>query len=256
MQPQVKRSTSKRAEKLFLASGTIPLPVPVIAQENGVLVLHFESDYIQSQMVVDDPDHLVLAYTRTMMAFEMFTPIPNQIALIGLGGGSIAKWCYRHHAKAKVTVIEINPHVIAVRDVFRIPQDDHRFKIKCEDGAKFVAKTSTRYDVLLVDCFSSDHLPAELCSQEFYDHCGGALTESGLLVVNICAKNPRSILSRIRKSFGGRILLSTDRDGNTVVFACKGEMLWPKDENSRSFQTKLRKFERKYRLGKPLAPSK
>jgi spermidine synthase len=231
-----------------------PLPVPVVSQEGGVLILHFESDYIQSQMVVDEPDFLALAYTRTMMAFEIFTPCPGEIALIGLGGGSIAKWCYRHHPKTKLTVVEINPHVIAVRDVFRVPQDNKRFRILCEDGAKFLAKTSARFDLLLIDCFSSDHLPEELCSQEFYDHCHKALTDVGLMVVNLCVKNFRGILSRIRKSFGEQILLSTDDHGNTVVFACKGELLWPKNEDATSFRLKLRKFERKYGLGGAIAP--
>jgi spermidine synthase len=230
------------------------LPVPVVSQERGVLVLHFGSDYIQSQMVVDEPDFLALAYTRTMMAFEVFMPEPREIALIGLGGGSIAKWCHRHHPDSKVTVVEINPHVIAVRDAFQIPKDDQRFRILCEDGAKFVGKIATRFDVLLVDCFTEKYPPQELCSQAFYDNCHKALAEVGLMVVNLCVKNHRRILSRIRKSFGGQILLSTDNDGNTVVFACKGESLWPENEDARSLRMKLRGFERKYGLGRAMTP--
>jgi spermidine synthase len=111
MPGQPKRSTTN----------SVPLPVPTVQQEDDMLILHFESDYIQSQMVVNEPDFLALAYTRTMMAFEIFAPKPREIALIGLGGGSIAKWCYRHHPDTKLTVVEINPHVIAVRDMFRIP---------------------------------------------------------------------------------------------------------------------------------------
>jgi spermidine synthase len=237
------------------ATKKAPLPVPVVSQDGDLLVLHFESDYIQSQMVVNDPEFLALAYTRTMMAFELFTPGPAHIALIGLGGGSIAKWCYRHHPMAEITVVEINPHVIAVRDVFQIPRDDARFRIVCEDGAKFVTQKSARFDVLLVDCFSTDHLPPELCSQAFYDHCRASLTESGLLVVNLCGKSRRNILSRIHKSFRGQTLLSTDRDGNTVVFACNGRMLWSKAENAASFQRRVGKFVRKHGLGRALAPA-
>ena len=217
--------------------------------------MHFESDYIQSQMLVGDPDFLALAYTRTMMAFEVFTPLPREIALIGLGGGSLAKWCYRHHPETRLTVVEINPHVIALGDVFHIPRADERLRILCEDGAKFVEQTAHRFDVLLVDCFSEDNLPPELCSQKFYDDCKGALTASGLMVANLCGKDHRDVLSRIRKSFGGKVLLSTDKDGNTVVFACKGELLWPKNESTGSLRKRLQSFERKYRLGRALAPS-
>jgi hypothetical protein len=48
--------------------------------------------------------------------------------------------------------------------------------------------------------------PESRCSQEFYDNCNRALAEVGLMVVNICVKNHRRILSRIRKSFGGQIV--------------------------------------------------
>jgi spermidine synthase len=254
MRSRDKRSKVKGGERKDLSVEDNLLPKPIVSQEGGVLTLHFGSDYIQSQMIEAKPDFLAFAYTRTMMAFEMFIPWPREIALIGLGGGSIAKWCYRYHPKTKLTVIEINPQVIAVRNAVQIPQADQRFRILCEDGAKFVAETSTRFDVLLVDCFTGDKFPQEVCSQEFYDQCNRVLTEAGLMVVNLCVKHHRRILSRIRESFGGRILLSADDDGNTVVFACKGMLLWSKNEDASSFRRKLRQFERKHGLGRAMAP--
>jgi spermidine synthase len=254
MPSPAKRRTIDGTQNITSLPNNNQLPMPVVSQEKGVLTLHFGSDYIQSQMVLDEPDFLALAYTRTMMAFEVFAPRPREIALIGLGGGSMAKWCYRHHQKAKLTVIEVNPHVIALRSTFRIPRDDRRFRILCEDGAKFVAKTSARLDVLLVDCFTEKYAPKELSSREFYDNCNQALADGGLLVVNVCVKNHRRILSRIGKSFDGQVLLSTDKDGNTVVFACKGKLLWPAKESANSFRVKLRKFERQYRLGRARSP--
>lgn len=229
-------------------------PVPVVSQEDGVLTLHFGSDFIQSQMAVGEPDSLALAYTRTMMAFEVFMPEPREIALVGLGGGSMAKWCHRHHPQARFTAVEINPHVIAVRETFGVPPDSKRFRILCEDGAKFVANPPYSFDVLLLDCCTSDRLPRELCSQEFYDNCREALTARSLMVVNLCWRKDTRIISRIRKSFDGQVLLFTDTNGNTVVFACKGKLLWPENEDEGSLRVKLRRFERKYRLGKPMTP--
>src|SRR6202021_3224922 len=107
-------------------------PIPVISEEGGIRTLHFESEYVQSQMVLERPDFLALTYTRTMMAFELFKPHPHNIALIGLGGGSLAKWCYRCHPAAMLTVVEINPHVILLRDRFHIPREDTRFQTLCE----------------------------------------------------------------------------------------------------------------------------
>ena len=247
-------STTSDAEEVLSHPDRSSSPVPVVSEEAGVLTLHFQSDYVQSQMVLDEPDSLALTYSRTMMAFELFKPAPQKIAMIGLGGGSMAKWCYRHHPQAELTMVEINPHVIALRDRFRIPKDDHRFRILCEDGTRFVAETSWKFDVLLVDAFGIDHLPPELCTQRFYEDCYQALTGSGLMVVNLCEENNHTILTRIRNSFRNQILTSSDADGNTVVFASKGELPWPKGESPGSLQMKLKKFEKKYGLGKAMTP--
>ena len=51
-----------------------------------------------------------------MMGFLLFIPSPARILMVGLGGGSLAKFCFRHLPDAAIDVVEINPHVIALRD--------------------------------------------------------------------------------------------------------------------------------------------
>jgi spermidine synthase len=161
--------------------------------------------------------------------------------MIGLGGGSMPKWCYRQLPAADITVIEINPKVIALRDQFHIPPDDNRFRVICGDGADYVARTSELTEVLLVDGFDIHGQPPQLCSQEFYDDCHRALTPDGLLVVNLCGLENRRSIERIRRSFDDRVLVAIPEDGeNTVVFAIKGERLWMKDEPSGELVKRLR----------------
>ena len=58
--------------------------------------LHFSLAHVQSAMRIEEPFALELAYTRKMMAFRLFLPDPKRVLIIGLGGGSLAKYCYRH----------------------------------------------------------------------------------------------------------------------------------------------------------------
>ena len=51
---------------------------------------------VQSEMLLDDPETLVAAYTRKMMGFLLFRDRPREVVMIGLGGGSLAKFCHRH----------------------------------------------------------------------------------------------------------------------------------------------------------------
>jgi spermidine synthase len=214
---------------------------PIVYQDEDRLTLQFQIGEIQSEMLAHNPNFLVLSYTRTMMAFLLFHSDPRRIAMIGLGGGSMPKWCYRQLPSADITVIEINPKVIALRDEFHIPPDDYRFRVICEDGADYVARTSELTEVLLVDGFDIHGQPPQLCSQEFYDHCHRALAPDGLLVVNLCGLEDRRSIERIQRSFDDRVLVALPEDGdNKVVFAIKGDRLWMKDDLSDELLNRLR----------------
>jgi spermidine synthase len=178
-------------------------------------------------MRCDAPDELVMPYTRTMMGFLLFEPRPEKIVMIGLGGGSIAKYCHSRISTASVSVVEVNPYVVALRDLFRIPRDDERFRIVCEDGATFVRGVANSTDVLLVDGFDSNGQAAQLCTQRFYDDCYRSLAPDGLLVVNLVVEDPfleRSV-SRIRRTFGSAVAVDSKDYANRVVFASKGNGL-------------------------------
>jgi spermidine synthase len=196
---------------------------PVVHEENGRLTLFFDDATVQSHMLQADPVQLVLEYTRLMMGFLLFHPAPARIAMIGLGGGSLAKYCERKLPDADFTAIEISPEVIALRDAFGIPPDGPRFRILCEDGAEFVRNQEPDpLDVLLVDGFDRGGQPDQLCSAAFYDDCRLRLAPGGVLVANLYADDRAadSRVERIRDSFAGKIaVIKADESENKVVFA-------------------------------------
>lgn len=200
---------------------------PYVYETLDTLALHFSISEIQSRMSVQRPDALDLTYTRTMMAFLLFVPRPETLGMIGLGGGSMVKFCHRQLPDTCIEVVEINPHVIALREKFQVPPDDARLRIRRGDGADFVRHTQDRLDVLLVDGFDHEGQPPALCSQAFYDDCRTALRADGLLVVNLHAAHPEFQLhaARLERAFGGEVLFVGDKDGsNTIAFAGQGAL--------------------------------
>jgi len=162
-----------------------------------------------------------------MMGFLLFNPHPEKIAMVGLGGGSLAKYCYARLPRASITVTEINPEVLAMRDVFYIPPDDERFEVRCEDGATFVRSASTAMDVLLVDGFDINGQSEQLCTQSFYDDCHQSLAPDGIVVINLAVEDPnweRSV-ARIRRSFADAVVVESEDLTNRVVFASKLDAL-------------------------------
>ncbi|NIJ37529.1 spermidine synthase [Sphingopyxis panaciterrae] len=197
------------------------LAAPLVFELGNIRSLLANWAFVQSAMSIDDPDMLILDYTRRMMGFLLFNPSPRVIEIIGLGGGSLAKYCHRYLPDTSIVAVEIDPEVIAVREQFFMPPESERFEIICADGAEFVRRDSGHCDILLVDGFDKDGQPAQLCSSEFYRDCRSRLNPGGILVVNLCDDHWKhgSILSRIRDCFESTIDLPLKIGMNHIIFA-------------------------------------
>lgn len=220
-------SVQRKISRAFAQSGA----KPYLVEQNGILALHFDEMSVQSEMNIDDPDQLVIGYTRAMMSFLLIDPEPGRIAMIGLGGGSIAKYCYRYLPQSEITVVEINPDVIALRREFAIPDDDKRFSVLLGDGATWVGDAERCCDVLIVDGFDASGLPEQLSCQQFYDDCHDALSSSGILVVNLWGGYPHyeTYLQRIKTSFSDCVIVVDASDSvNKIVLAVKRMPTRPK----------------------------
>lgn len=197
------------------------LAAPLVFELGNIRSLLANWAFVQSAMSIEDPDMLILDYTRRMMGFLLFHSSPGTIEIIGLGGGSLAKYCHRYLPDTSIVAVEIDPEVIAVREQFFMPPESDRFEIVCNDGAEFVRQDTRGCDVLLVDGFDKDGQPAQLCSSSFYRDCHSRLKPGGILVVNLCDDYWKhgSILARIREHFEYTIDLPMKIGMNRIIFA-------------------------------------
>lgn len=228
--------TSRRRRRLFQRDEPTPgscLPSPTAAapyQRDTRLhrSLHFTPEGQQSQMSKRDPHALIVDYTRTMMAFLLLRSRPRRIGLIGLGGGSLAKFCYRELPEARIDAVEVDPRVVAMRRQFHVPDDDARFHVHVVDGADFVAANRGAFDVLLIDAYDAVGIPPQLSTPRWYDDCRASLSRGGVLVANLYCADSDVHLERLRCSFDGAVVvLDEAKDANRVAFACAGGLLQP-----------------------------
>ena len=200
--------------------------VPRVRTRGDRRTLEFQGGDIQSEMLLSRPDALVLEYARAMMCFALFVPQPRHILMVGLGGGSLAKFCYRHFPHTRITVLEISAAVIALRTAFGVPPDDARLRIVHADAADFLRAAPAGIDVILVDGFDAGGMPAELGSAAFYGDCRRALVDGGVLVANILSYDPchDAIAARIDTAFGARVCDFPGIAGNNhVIFAVRAQ---------------------------------
>jgi spermidine synthase len=197
---------------------------PFIRRRWRTTELQFAHGVSQSRMLTLDPDKLLIDYTRTMLGALVLVPRPRIIGMIGLGGGSQAKFCYRHLPEAQIEIVENNPHVLALRGKFRVPDDDARFRVILDDGANFLRMRKRHFDLLLVDGYDETGIPPALSSQQFYDDCRASLTDRGAMAVNLYCDDAQNHIERLRRSFGARhvLIVEEPRQSNRVALAWVG----------------------------------
>ena len=195
-----------------------------VSDERGYRTLHVGGEAIQSTMRLSDPWALALDYTRCLMAFLLVHPEPRQALMLGLGGGSLAKFFWKNLKKTAVHVVELDERVIAAaRTQFSLPPDDARLRVEIGDGAQALSPECC--DVLVIDAYHDEEHVQELASAEFYDAAFLALAEPGVMVVNFMDDDKLFdvYLKRMEAAFGGRVLaMKALYDPNILVFALKG----------------------------------
>jgi spermidine synthase len=201
-----------------------PKPSIAVSDARGVRSLHVGGEAIQSAMRLGEPYTLALDYTRCMMAFLLFHPEPREALMIGLGGGSLAKFFHRNFRQTSMRVIELDARVLAAaREHFHVPPDGPRFRVEIGDGVDALYPECC--DTLVIDAFEDElHVP-QLASAEFYDGAFLALREPGAMVVNFMNDDPKFdlTLQRLERAFGGAVIvLPALYDPNIIVFALRG----------------------------------
>lgn len=215
--------TAKRTASAAKKTSRAKSPGIHFSEASGLRHLHVGGTAIQSAMDVDDPHALALAYTRAMMAALLFQPEPRDIVMIGLGGGSMAKWVYKHLPSTRTVAIEVDFRVVsAAHRMFHLPIGRKRLRIMVGDGAEYVDRHPRSADILFLDAFVNHRQAPSIRTAEFYRAARAALKPEGVLAINFMSDDPglRAYLRRLADAFDGRLAaLRAIGEDNVVVFA-------------------------------------
>src|SRR5690606_32241495 len=106
---------------------------------------------------------------------------------------------------ARVTAVEIDAQVIAMRDVFQVPADDARLQVVHDDGARYMQRLGGTVDTVLIDAFDAQGVSPSLCSDAFYGEVRRCLSPQGTMIMNLHgdpARHPLHV-AQARKAFDG-----------------------------------------------------
>jgi hypothetical protein len=109
-----------------------------------------------------------------------------RVLVIGLGAGTIAAYC---EPNDHFTFIEINPAVIAQAQKYFSFLHACETEIITGDGRitlqQKIDENSATYDLIFLDAFTDDAIPATLLTREAFTMYRQALTDAGVLAIHI-----------------------------------------------------------------------
>lgn len=184
-------------------------PLIEVVDEGKLRTLYFGTGARQSCVCLTEPDRLRLPYTRAMMSFVLLLAQPPQrVLVLGLGGGSVAKFLLRAFNACRIDAVEQSAQVVQVaHDYFGLPRTE-RCTIHVGDADTFVARAETgAYDAVLVDLYNAAGAARCIRRAAFVHHCRRILQPRGVLAMNLWrgpGSGCRSALAVLARGFSAR----------------------------------------------------
>ncbi|WP_295500278.1 spermidine synthase [Limnohabitans sp. Rim8] len=211
------------------SSTSIELPEVNFSEDGKIRYLHLGTEWIQGSMFLDRPFDIELEYVQRMFGWLLFFPLSEvkgaHAMQLGLGAGTITKFCYKK-LQMTCTAVELNPGVLhACRGWFRLPPDDERLRVVLADASLEIQKDEWRgtVDALQVDLYDEEAAAPVLDTPDFYRHCRELLSQQGCMTVNLFGRSSSyaESVEKICAAFGEDAVwaFKPTREGNAIVLA-------------------------------------
>jgi spermidine synthase len=174
----------------------------MVIKDKNIISLHFMDTKVfllkskvsdtMSSIDIRQPLNLLGKYAQVMMLSLVFKPQPNNLYMLGFGGGRVPMIFHHYFPELLIEASEISQGVVQLAEICFGIVPDERMKISLQDGRKHLATFPPKhFDIILLDSFSGigEH-PNDLSTQEFYQLCQSRLTNDGVVVTNLVDNNP------------------------------------------------------------------
>lgn len=158
----------------------------------------------QSGAALDEFPELLFDYNQRFLEM-ILSKRPKRILVIGGGAFMLPIAAFHQFRSLQIDVVEIDGLLVDLaREHFALP-DDKRLRVHVDDGAKYVAGTHEKYDMIIIDAFSGYSIPHHLVERDTIVQYAKHLRRGGVVAMNFISeyksKRPR-LAHEIIASFG------------------------------------------------------
>lgn len=109
----------------------------------------------------------------------------KDVLILGFGAGSVASILINECGiKCRISAVELDQKIIDLAEVHFKISEYKELKIFQEDAADFLLKNNNKYDLVVVDVYIDNDVPAHCETSDFVKGLGRALNKDGLVVFN------------------------------------------------------------------------
>ncbi len=159
-----------------------------------------------------------------------FEPIQqmDSILVLGVAGGSVIKTLVDEiDYKGKIIGVELDPEIIAVANTYFGLDKISNLEIVIADAQEFIQRETQKHDLIIIDVFEDNVMPAFLFQKKFIDSALNLLQPKGIILFNTLNKdnetNKRN--QHFRNSFDTSIIKITTlygvEGGNELMLISK-----------------------------------
>lgn len=108
----------------------------------------------------------------------------RSVLLLGLGGGDVIKLLQKIHSGAVITAVELEAEVVAVAKKYFGVGESPKLKIVVADAEKYMQTNRAKYDLIVVDLYNGDEVPAFMTKTQFLQNLAKSLQPQGKVIFN------------------------------------------------------------------------
>jgi len=136
------------------------------------------------QSCINDDYSLTGMYYDNLLLSAYLVQENPKILVLGNGSGTYATMMKEYlKCPCDITAVEIDQKIIDLSyKYFKMSED---VNVICDDGRNYIGRDKEKYDIILVDAYSSISVPFHMTTTEFFTLVKSHLTDDGIVMMNI-----------------------------------------------------------------------
>lgn len=150
------------------------------------LSLSTASNNISSCININNPELIFFDYIKKFITTLYINPDPQNILVLGLGGGTLPMTLHKILPQSNMDIVEINADVISAAKQYFLFREQENMKVYLDDALHYITLPQNvgKYDIVFVDLYDSHGIIKQLQEPIVLKTLLKLLASEGMVAVN------------------------------------------------------------------------